>query len=164
MSVRRIAAICVTGIALAALAWPAASLADHVSIEAQVSARLKERFSDRSWIVEVEWSATCVGAGPASFTGVLYLVDVDTGARTFLGGVSTSTGKVEQLVYVTGKEQRVRAELQISCFDDATLHGSGTKIVNGGDGGGTGGIVVIPARGDNGEGGHGGGVRRRRRE
>src|SRR4051812_24659733 len=114
MSARRLAIISFTGIALAALVWPAASLANHVSIEAQVSARLKERFSERSWLVEVSWTANCVGAvGGASFAGVLFLVDVDTGERTFLGGVSSATGKAEQLIYVTTKEQRVRAELQI---------------------------------------------------
>src|SRR3954451_3659206 len=156
MSARGFAIVSCTAVALAALAWPAVGLADHVSIEAQVSARLKERASERAWVVEVSWAVTCVGAGDASFAGVLYLVDVDTGARTFLGGVSRASGTARQLVYVTNKSQRVRAELQISCYDNATLHGSGYITVQGGDGGSPDGIV-IPARGDDGEGGHGGG-------
>jgi Ca2+-binding RTX toxin-like protein len=159
VSARRSVAACFAGILLAALAWPAASLADHISITASVFGQLKERWTKDSWIVEVTWTATCQGAGAqgASFVGNLYLVDVDTGDRTYLGGVSSATGKAEQIVYVKAREQHLQPELQISCFDNATLHGSGTITVHGANTSGTGGIVVIPARYDDGEGGYGGG-------
>ena len=159
MSGRRFLLTCCAGILLAGLAWPAAGLANHISITAEVSARLKQRWTQDSWIVEVSWTATCIGAGPsgASYQGFLYLVDVDTGDRTFMGGVSSAPGKAEQLVHAKARQQRLQPELQISCFDNDTLHGSGTKIVHGGDTGGVGGIVVIPALHDDGEGGQGGG-------
>ena len=152
MSAKRLLAGLLAGFALAALSWPSAGLADHISITASVSARLKERWTQDSWIVEVSWTATCngAGAGGASYTGNLYLVNVDTGDRTYLGGVSGASGKAEQLVRVKATEQHFQPELQLSCFDNETFHGSSTVTVQGG-------VVVIPGRNDNGEHGHGGG-------
>jgi hypothetical protein len=136
---------------LALLAWPAASLADHITIQASVVAVLKERFSSTSWLVEVKWSITCVGAGPkgASYSGNLNLVDVATHESIYLGGVSSASGKAQQLVSIKSEERFLRPELKISCFDNDTLHGANTET--GGD------PVRIPARYDDGEGGHGGG-------
>jgi Ca2+-binding RTX toxin-like protein len=138
--------------ALVALTWPSGSLADHISISAGVSAGLKERLSEDSWIVEVNWSASCNGAGGggASYTGNLYLVDSDTGERIYLGGVFSASGKVDQVIHVKATEQRFTPELHISCFENATLHGSDSVTVQGA-------AAIVPARNDNGEHGHGGG-------
>jgi hypothetical protein len=69
------------------------SVADHIVTSATVSARLKERRSADSWTVEIRWTASCSGASPGTawFGGELYLIDADTGERTYTGGgVSTS--------------------------------------------------------------------------
>lgn len=144
-------ATCFAGMLLALLAWPAASLADHVSIEASAVARLQQRWTADAWLVKVSWIGSCLGAGPsgASWSGNLYLVDVDTNERSYLGGVSSADGEAELVVHVKTKEQHLKPELQISCFDNDTLHGASTLVRGEG--------VVIPARNDNGEGGHGSG-------
>jgi Ca2+-binding RTX toxin-like protein len=140
------------GFALAALSWPSGSLADHISITASVSARLTERLTGDSWMVEVSWTSTCngAGAGGASYSGDLYVVDVDTGERIYLGGVSGASGKAKQPILVKATERHVLPELRLSCFDNETVHGSASVTIQGGE-------VVIPARNDNGEHGHGGG-------
>jgi hypothetical protein len=93
VSARRLVATCFATVLLALLAWPAASLADHITIQASVVAVLKERFSSNSWLVEVKWSISCVGVGPkgASYSGNLYLVDVGTHESIYLGGVLRSS-------------------------------------------------------------------------
>jgi Ca2+-binding RTX toxin-like protein len=138
------------------LLWPAASPAGHISIAANVTARLKERLSPRSWSVEVSWSATCQGAaaGADNYQGNLYLVDVDTGERIYLGGVSSATGKATQVVDARARERHMRPELQISCFESPSAHGSGTVVVTGDP---LGGVVIIPPIFNDGRGAGGGG-------
>src|SRR4051794_40952221 len=96
-------------LAAGALAWPAASRADHVSITATGSARLAERSGPSSWIVEVTWSVTCAGAaaGKENYSGNLNLVDLDTGERIYLGGVSSGSGTARQLVGARERERHL---------------------------------------------------------
>ncbi|MGZ8691991.1 MAG: hypothetical protein ACXWZT_04575, partial [Gaiellaceae bacterium] len=47
---------------LFALAWPTASPADHVSVDASVQAILKERAASGAWRVEVSYLVRCNGA------------------------------------------------------------------------------------------------------
>jgi hypothetical protein len=133
VSLRRLALPLALG---AALVLPAVADANHVSIQAGVAARVAERVSARAWRVEVTWNATCVGAAPgkASFQGSLYLVDLDTGERIYLGGVFSGSGKTDQLVYARDRAQRLGVELTISCFEDGSLHSSGTAHAAGGAG------------------------------
>ena len=137
---------------LAALAWPAAGTAEHVDIEAAVSARVAERSPSGSWVIAVEYEVRCLGAGPrgASYTGNLNLVDEKTGERIYLGGVSSAKGSVRQIVSPQAVWRRLRPELKVSCWDDASVHGAGPIEVAGG-------VAVVPARDGDGEGGVGGG-------
>jgi Ca2+-binding RTX toxin-like protein len=127
-------------------------MADHISITANVTASVTQRFSSRSWLVHVTWEVTCVGAGAggAGYQGTLNLIDVDTGERIYMGGVSTASGTADQLVYAKATERHMKAELQISCFEYPSLHGSGSITVTSSGGGF--GFVVIPALGGDGEG------------
>jgi Ca2+-binding RTX toxin-like protein len=139
---------------VAALALPSASRADHISITATVTARLKERASSRAWLVEVAWNVQCigVGSGGAGYSGNLNLIDVDSGERIYMGGVSGASGKADQLVYAKATERHMKAELKISCFEYPSLHGAGPIVVTSGASGGAAGSLVIPALGDDGEG------------
>jgi hemolysin type calcium-binding protein len=154
--VKRLLAAAFLTLMLVALSWPAASSADHVSITASVSARLKERASSQAWTVEVSWEIECEGvvSKGASYTGNLYLLDVDTGERTFLGGVSVPAGTARQLAYVRTRPRQVKPELQISCFDNNTLGGRGNDTLQGGAGddrltGGRGGDALAGGSGTN---------------
>jgi hypothetical protein len=137
---------------LFALVWPAASPADHVSVEASVQAILKERAASGAWRVEVSYLVRCngAGAGGASYTGNLSLVDELTRESIYLGGVSSASGTVTQIVAAKPYWRQMRPELKVSCWDDATLHGSATIEV-------TGSAAIIPPRDGDGEGGGSGG-------
>lgn len=152
MSFRR--ALALAGYAtLFALVWPAASPADHVSIEASVVAVLKERASPGLWRVEVRYSVQCIGVGAsgASYSGFRSLVDEQTGEKIFLGGITSASFTSTQIVASKPDWRRLRPELQVSCGEKATLHGSGFIEV-------TGGVVLIPPLdGDSGGGGGGSG-------
>jgi Ca2+-binding RTX toxin-like protein len=115
---------------LAVLALPGLSYADHISLTAELDLRLAERTGSDSWVVEVSWRADCrgVGAGGAGYQGNLYLVDIDRGERIYLGGVSSGTGQARQIVRALDQPRRMRAELRLSCFDNDSLHGSGTSV------------------------------------
>jgi Ca2+-binding RTX toxin-like protein len=154
MSGRRLMLIACFALVLTALVWPAAGRADHVSITATVNARLKERASSRAWRVEVSWEVNCVGAAPGSagYSGNLNLVDIESGEQIYMGGVSSASGKADQLVYAKATERHMRAELKISCFEYPSLHGAGPIVVTSGANGGAAGFVVIPALGDDGTG------------
>lgn len=129
---------------LLALAWPAASPANHVGIQAEVGAVLKERLSPGTWIVEVSWSITCTGAvGSAFYSGNLNLVDEQTGERIYLGGVSSASGKVRQIVGAKRYWRKLHPELKISCGEYPSLHGSPIIVVIGTDAA-VGGVVLIP--------------------
>jgi Ca2+-binding RTX toxin-like protein len=151
---RRLLLLLGAAVVLAALALPAASLANHVSITATVTARLKERASSRAWTVEVSWQVECVGAAPGSagYSGNLNLIDIATGERIYMGGVSSGSGKADQLVYAKSTERHMKAELKISCFEYPSLHGAGPIVVSSGASGSGSAFLVIPALGDDGEG------------
>jgi hypothetical protein len=159
LSTGRLLVVLIAGIALLGLSLPAVSLANHVSITANLTARLKERVSSRSWLVEVSWDVTCVGvgAGGASYQGNLYLIDLKTGENMYLGGVSSASGTVNQLVEARSHERNLVAELRISCYDNDSLHGSGNLVVRSDVSLGSPGPLIIPGRSDDGEGGPGGG-------
>src|SRR4051812_18001986 len=151
MSTRRMIATLAAGATLVVLALPSAGLADHITISATAIARLKQHWTPTTWIVEVTWTVTCIGAGweGALYHGTLNLVDVATKEKTYMGGVSTATGKGEALFTAKAKEQHLKPELNVSCTDYATFHGASTIAV--------GPVVTVPALYDDGEGGHGGG-------
>jgi len=143
-------------VATAGLGWPSASPADHIGIDGSVGASV-ERFGANSWLVTVTFDAECRGAGPAgaSYQGNLYLVDSETSERTYLGGISSASGRVTQLFHSTDRWRRLAAIMKVSCFDDATLHGSDVVEIGENE-------VLIPPRlgddgGGRGVGGHGGG-------
>jgi Ca2+-binding RTX toxin-like protein len=87
----------------------------------------------------------------ARFSGSGY---VETGEGIYLGGVSSATGKATQVVDARARERRMRPELQISCFESPSLHGSGTVVVTGDP---LGGVVIIPPIFNDGRGAGGGG-------
>jgi Ca2+-binding RTX toxin-like protein len=123
------------------------SRANHVSITADASAILIERAGSNSWKVKVSWAAVCQGAGGAFFSGNLSLVDMASGESIYLGGISSASGEVFQLVAAKVVNRQLRPEMKINCGDNGTLHGSPTITVFGGS-------VVIPAIfGRNGSGG-----------
>lgn len=151
MMARRSLALLVT-LALLALIWPAAGRADHVGITAGVTAVLKERSPGGNWIVQVTWSVSCVGAGPAgaSYSGNLNLVDDRTGERIYLGGV-VGSGTTRQIVGARAYWRSLHPELKISCFENGTLHGAGPIEATGAP------VLVPPLDGDRGGGGSGSG-------
>ena len=124
-----------------------------MSVNAGISARLVERAGPGSWRVEVRWTTECqgVGAEGGTFQGLLFLVDLDTGERSSLG---LTSGPGEETHSVTSRAQprRIRFELEISCYDNDNLHGSGVTTVSTD-------TILIPGRnGDLGDGtGSGGG-------
>jgi len=147
----RAATALVIGAACAALVWPAASVADHVSVSPSVGASL-EKLSPSAGKVEVRFAIAChgVGSGGAQYSGSLALIDLDTGEETFLGGTSIASGTTEVLISRGDSDRRVRPRLRATCADYATLHGSPSVEVYGES-------VLIPRRGDAGGGGGGGG-------
>jgi hypothetical protein len=136
--------------ALFALVWPAVSPADHVSVEASAVAVLKEHTGSGSWSVEVRFSVRCIGATRGVlYFGNLNLVDEQTGERIYLGGVSSASGKVTQIVAAKSYWRRMRPELRVSCAEDLGGHGSDFIDVQGG-------AAIVPARDAEGESGGGG--------
>jgi hypothetical protein len=137
---------------LLTLVLPATSSADHVSVEASVVAILKERAASGAWFVEVRFFVRCNGAGAAGafYSGNLSLVDEQTRESIYLGGVSSASGTVRQIVAAKSYWRPMRPELKVSCGDNATLHGSATIEV-------TGAPAIVPALDGDGGGGSGGG-------
>ncbi len=149
MSLRRALAFAGSA-ALFALVWPAVSPADHVSVEASAVAVLKEHMGSGAWSVEVRFSVRCIGATRGVlYFGNLNLVDEQTGERIYLGGVSSASGKVTQIVAAKSYWRRMRPELKVSCAEDLGGHGSDFIDVLGG-------AALVPARDGEGEGGGGG--------
>ena len=146
---------------LAGLIYPAASPADHTTTTATVSAQLKERRTADAWTVEISWAAECHGAaGHIVFNGELYLVNVDTGERIHTGGVvSTSgqrtfSGKRDWYVDSREREQHLKPELIISCYQSFPQDGGPSSVVTGNQ------VTIPPAfsgGGGSGGGGSGGG-------
>lgn len=134
----------VTLLVLVAPLAAAPAAADHVSAGPQVSARLGERVSDRSWVVVVDWSINCSGpaAGNALHTGNLNLDDLGSGVAIYMGGTAGASGSDRQPVTRTAAPRLMRPRIRASCFDaGAGNHGSATLEV-------TGNTVLVPALGD----------------
>lgn len=143
---RRVLALAVVA-ALVAVAWPSAGSADHVTVEASVTASLKERTSSGAWLVEVRYVVRCVGATRGVlYFGNLSLVDERTGEKLYLGGVSSAAGKVTEVVTAGATWRRLRPELRVSCGEELGGHGSDFIDVQGG-------AAVVPSRDGDGEGG-----------
>lgn len=138
MGTRRFAPLLVIA-ASAVLIWPAASAANHLRLSATVSAQLKERENTDFWTIEIRWTASCHGASPgtAFYDGDLYMVDVDTGERHYVGGVGDASGAQsvtrtrEWSVSSLPREQSLRPELTINCYESFPLHGGPTVTVTG---------------------------------
>lgn len=139
--------------AVVALVWPAAGAADHVGVEATATAALKERASSRSWIVEVTWTIRCLGvrAGPPVYFGNGSLIDDRTREELYLGGVSTASGKVRQVVGSKAAWRRVHPEFRVSCGENLGGHGSDFIDVVGNS------VSIPPLGADGGTAGAGGG-------
>lgn len=135
-------------VALIALATGAATAAaEHVGIAADVSAKVSE-VRDRSVTIEVSWGAACPGAQQASYSGSLELVDQASGERIYLGGVSRASGTARQTVDRLDHDRDLIPRLKLSCWEDASFHGSETEAV--------GPAVAVAARGRSGAGDPGG--------
>ncbi len=143
-------------LAVLALIWPAAGAADHFTPTATVSAAVTERSGSRVWPSR--------SAGPPAVraprrarpttSGNLHLVDLDTGARTYIGGGPgmAASGVRDRRIVAIAREQHLRPELEITCYVTSPfLHGAGYHITV------TGNPVTIPARFGGGGGGGGGG-------
>ncbi len=138
----------IIGLAAVLLSLPPVAVADHVSITAGVTATLKERTGAGSWRVEVTWTATCPGAaaGQDNYTGNLFIRDLETDERHYLGGIFSATGS-SALTFASRQDAYfVQPEMTISCFEYPSLHGSETLETQGSP-------ILIPARNDNGNGG-----------
>ena len=149
---------------LAVLAFGAAPAnADHVSIDASVSAQQGE-VRESSVLVIVTWNVACHGADDPSFSGHLHLDDPMGGGRMYLGGVSSGSGSTRSSVSRGEEDRSVSSFLSISCWDGDDLHGAGPAeragqpvLIPGldrgsGDGDGPGGGADGPGGGDDGDG------------
>lgn len=137
---------------LFALAWPAASPADHVTVKATASATLKQRVRSDAWRVEVRYVATCIGDDRGlQFFGTISLVDEKTGESIYLGGISSESGKFTQNVESKPYWRRMRPLLKISCSAGEPRHGSAFIEVLGEV------VLIPPLDGDDGGGAAGGG-------
>ncbi len=150
----RLAQAVVLGSALTSLAWPAVSAADHVSIDASVSAEVLD-LDPSSARVKVTVHITCTGANPgaAAYGGTVKLVDLDTGEEIYLGGVFGPSNETTQFVERREGDRRMQPQLSDTfCYEviAGIFHGSGMVDVSGS-------TVVIPAKAGNGGGGGGGG-------
>jgi Ca2+-binding RTX toxin-like protein len=125
-----------------ALAWPATVVADHLRPTATVSAAVTERTGDDTWRVDIRWQAGCQGASEATdnYDGHLYMVDLDTGERTYVGGVVSASGVRDTRELAAARARHLRPELEITCFVAFPQHGAGYSITV------TGNPVTIPAR------------------
>jgi Ca2+-binding RTX toxin-like protein len=128
-------------------------------LSAGVSAELAERENTDYWRVVITWTASCQGVSEGKspvYNGDLYMVDVDTDERHYVGGVVDASGsgsvtdKREWFVSAIPRAQYLRPELTIGCYEQFPQHGGPTRTV-------TGDAVVIPpafdGRGDDGAGG-----------
>jgi hypothetical protein len=148
-------------VALLALIWPAASSAEP-RVSATVSALVKERRSTDNWTVELSWTASCQGVSAGKtpvYNGELYMVDLDTGERHHAGGVVDTSGqrsvsgKRDWYVTARRREQHLRPEFTIDCYEQFPQLGGPTITVTGNP------VTIPPAFGGRrgGSGGGGGG-------
>jgi hypothetical protein len=142
---------------LAALVFPALGLASHVKVSGEVRAELGERISPSQWRVVISWEVKCEGdSWDQAYYGSLALLDLDTGERIYLGGVSSATGVNDPSIERRTQTRRLVPYLKISCSltnpADGETHSDGPIEL-------TGTAVLVPAResGGGGGGGSGGG-------
>jgi RTX calcium-binding nonapeptide repeat (4 copies) len=146
-------------VASAALALPASSQADHIKTTGTVSAQVTERRNSDLWIVEIHWTASCQGAAPGTawYNGDLYMIDVDTAERIYVGGVVNTSGQQaisetrEWSVESLPRSRRFIPELTIGCYENFPLHGGPDVVVTGNE------VVIPPSFGTGGRGGGGNG-------
>jgi Ca2+-binding RTX toxin-like protein len=143
----------------AALVWPAASPAGGPMTFASVSAQVTERVDTNTWEVEITWSSTCNGVAQGKeprHSGDLWLVDVDTGDRTYVGGVVDNSGRQsvsgtrELNVFALPRVQHLQPEFEAQCYEVSPQIGGNVVTA-------TGDPVTIPAAFGGGGGGGGGG-------
>jgi Ca2+-binding RTX toxin-like protein len=143
---------------LVALIWPTAASAHHITTSATVSALLTERRGEDLWTVEIRWTAGCQGASPGTawYEGDLYMIDVDTGERHYVGGVVDTSGQRsvsgtrEWAVAARERRQTLFPELTIYCYENFPLHGGREVTVTGTS------VFIPPSFGGRGGGGGGG--------
>ena len=139
----------VCSLALLASLPAAPALAEHVSANPEVSARLGERIGSNHWIVIVDWSVNCSGPPPGNdryFGGGRNLDDLGSGEVIYLGGVAAASGSSRQTVTRRSLPRRLRPRIEAGCSDNGNLHGSGLQEAIGN-------TVTVPALGDeNGDG------------
>jgi RTX calcium-binding nonapeptide repeat (4 copies) len=155
---RKRLAVLVASIALLGLAWLAAPAVGALQLSASVSAQLKERRGADRWRVEIRWSASCsgvMGGKKPVYNGDLYMVDVDTGARHYVGGVADTSGRGsvsgtrEWDVSALRREQHLMPAFTINCYEQFPQSGGPTITV-------TGNTITIPPAFGGGSGGGGG--------
>lgn len=141
-------------VALAALLWPAAGAADHFIPGGNVSAAVTERTAPDVWNVDVRWAGSCQGAAADGtyYDGDLYLIEVATGARKYIGGFVPASGVRDTRQTAAARPRVLVPEMVITCYVLGPSHGAGYSVTVRGD------PVTIPARlGRGGGGGAGGG-------
>jgi Ca2+-binding RTX toxin-like protein len=155
MSRRRLSAALLGTVSI--LLWPGASAADTLRTSATVSAQVTERKSTDFWVVQISWTAACHGAaGETWYQGNLYMIDVDTDERIYVGGVVDTSGQRsvsgtrEWYVSSQKRPRRLRPELTIECYEHSPLKG-GESVTT------TGAAVIIPPSYGGGGGRSGGG-------
>lgn len=117
-------------ILLAALGSAPASQANHVTASPTASAR-GERVSTSSWRVIVDWSINCNVSG-GSYFGNLYLVEVATGEKIYLGGTSGASGTDRQIVARRATARFLFPRIRSSCSGPPPLsHGSNFRETDG---------------------------------
>ncbi len=138
---------------------PASSPADHIKTTATVSAQVTERRNADLWIVAIRWTASCQGAAPGTawYGGGLYMIDVDTAERIYVGGVVNTSGQQavsetrEWSVEALPRARHLIPELTIGCYENFPLHGGPVVIVTGNE------VIVPPIFGAGSRSGGGGG-------
>jgi Ca2+-binding RTX toxin-like protein len=134
-------------LAVAALTWPVAGLADHIVTAGTVDARLTERRGVDYWTVEIRWTGACQGAatGAVAFDGDITMIDTATNERIYVGGVVDTSGNrsvsgtKEWAVLSIERERVLFPELKLNCYEQFPLHGGREVTV-------TGTSVVVPPR------------------
>jgi hypothetical protein len=147
---------------LTALALPATSSGNHTKTTAGISAGVTRLRHANYWEVEFAWTAQCHGvpAGKAIYTGVIFVVDVETGERIEIGAVVDTSGSLSvsgtRAWYVSSRRRpwTLAPELTIECHEDFPLDGGPSTTAEGAP-------VTIPpifsGTGGGGGGGEGGG-------
>jgi Ca2+-binding RTX toxin-like protein len=142
-------------LALSALTWPVAGLADHIVTAGSVDARLTERRGVDYWTVEIRWTGACQGAaaGAVAYDGDIFMIDAATSERIYVGGVVDTSGgrsvsgRREWAVQSAARERLLFPELTLNCYEQFPLHGGREVKVTGTS------VLVPPRFSDGGPGG-----------